>query len=74
MWTYFSFEGGSICHIGWLKKIFVLEIIYAKVEHCQVTETCGINWETLLRLSLFRLQSREICLLWLPSDMMEYLL
>ena len=24
----------------------------------------------LLRLSLFRLQSIEICLLWLPSDMM----
>ena len=56
-------------------KIFsFLEVIYAKVERCEVTETCGINWETLLRLSLIRLQSIEICLLWLPSDIMKYLL
>ena len=57
MRTYFLLRGGEKCVFFVNKYVFwdieVIEISwnipFAKVEHWQITETCGIRRETLLR-------------------------
>ena len=81
MWTYFSFEGGGICQlyccivvsleIDFLRQIFSFWKSYMlRLSAARLQKPVVSIGKLLLRLSLFRLQSTEICLLWLPSDMM----
>ena len=60
MWTYFFFLEGKTCVLLienivilpyyclidlYAKFFFLWLVTFAKVECCQITETCGINWE-----------------------------
>ena len=82
MWTYFSFQGGGICQlysciavvsleIDFLRQIFSFWKSYMlRLSAARLQKPVVSIGKLLLRLSLFRLQSIGICLLWRPSDMM----